>query len=173
MNAAYIYLQLYRLFDKSTPIQADCGRLCDKACCKGDDCGMFLFPGERQVYSLLDPDWIKIESTDFSYTYNNKTYYTPIAMCTSECDRYQRPLACRIFPFTPYTDKDGRLEVIIDPRAKGICPLAKGLYLEDFDRSFVNNVIKAFRLLMKNKHFAAFMTEYSAYLDEFRRFFNN
>lgn len=173
MNAAYIYLQLYRLFDKSTPIQADCGRLCAKACCKGDDCGMFLFPGEEQVYRLLNPDWVKIESTDFSYSFNNKTYHTPLAMCSGECDRYQRPLACRIFPLTPYKDKDGRLEVIIDPRAKGICPLAKGLHLDEFDTGFVSNVEKAFRLLMRSRLFAAFMTEYSAYLDEFRRFFDN
>lgn len=173
MNAAYVYLQLYRLFDRSTPIPADCGRLCGKACCKGDESGMFLFPAEEQVYNLLDPDWIKIESTDFSYVYNNKTYYTPIAMCASECDRYQRPLACRIFPLTPYINKNGKLEIIIDPRAKGVCPLARGLYMEDFDAAFVNNVRKAFRLLMKNKRFAAFMREYSLYLDEFRKFFND
>ncbi len=173
MNAAYVYLQLYRLFDKSTPIAADCGQLCEKACCKGDDCGMFLFPAEEQVYKLLNPDWIKIEKTDFSYSYGGKTFYTPLALCTSECDRYQRPLACRIFPLTPYVNSDGTLEIIVDPRAKSICPLAKSLYLENFDKKFVKNIEKTFRLLMKNKRFAAFMTEYSAYLNDFRRFFND
>ena len=42
MNTAYIYLQLYKLFDDVTPVPVDCGQLCDKACCKGDDRGMFL-----------------------------------------------------------------------------------------------------------------------------------
>lgn len=171
MNAAYVYLQLYRLFDKSTPVPADCGELCGKACCEGDDCGMFLFPGEEEVYKLLNPDWISIERSDFSYKYNGKTYYTPIAMCSGECDRYQRPLACRIFPLTPYLS-DGHIEIIIDPRAKRLCPLAKGFYLEDFNRTFIKNIEKAFRLLMKNRRFAAFMKEYSSYLDEFRRFFD-
>ena len=49
MNTAYIYLQLYKLFDDVTPVPVDCGQLCDKACCKGDDSGMFLFPGEKEV----------------------------------------------------------------------------------------------------------------------------
>ena len=51
MNTAYIYLQLYKLFDDITPVPVDCGQLCDKACCKGDDSGMFLFPGEKEVFN--------------------------------------------------------------------------------------------------------------------------
>ena len=61
MNVEYIYLQLYRLFDNSTPLKADCGKLCGKSCCKGDDGGMYLFPGEEKVFGLLNPDWTKIE----------------------------------------------------------------------------------------------------------------
>jgi len=89
MNTAYIYLQLYKLFDDVTPVPVDCGQLCDKACCKGDDRGMFLFPGEKEVFNLLNPDWVRIEKTDFTYDYNGKTYTTPIAMCQGYCDRYQ------------------------------------------------------------------------------------
>lgn len=171
MNTAYIYLQLYRLFDNVTPVPVDCGALCGKACCKGDDSGMFLFPGEKEVFNLLSPDWIRIEKTDFTYEYNNRSYNVPIAMCNGECDRYQRPLACRIFPLTPYLDEDGHVEVITDPRAKGICPLAKGFYPEDFEPVFIQNIKKSFTLLAKNKQFYAFLKEYSAYLDEFRRFY--
>ena len=86
MNTAYIYLQLYKLFDDVTPVPVDCGQLCDKACCKGDDSGMFLFPGEKEVFNLLNPDWVRIEKTDFTYDYNGKTYTTPIAMCQGYCD---------------------------------------------------------------------------------------
>ena len=113
MNTAYIYLQLYKLFDDVTPVPVDCGQLCDKACCKGDDSGMFLFPGEKEVFNLLNPDWVRIEKTDFTYDYNGKTYTTPIAMCQGYCDRYQRPLACRIFPLTPYLDKSGHMDIIV------------------------------------------------------------
>ena len=159
MNTAYIYLQLYKLFDDVTPVPVDCGQLCDKACCKGDDSGMFLFPGEKEVFNLLNPDWVRIEKTDFTYDYNGKTYTTPIAMCQGYCDRYQRPLACRIFPLTPYIDKNGHMDIIVDPRAKGVCPMAKGFYLEDFDAVFIKNIKKAFSLLMKNKQFKAFMED--------------
>ena len=172
MNTAYVYLQLYRLFDDITPVAADCGMLCKKACCKGDDGGMFLFPGEREVFKLLDPDWIRIEKTDFNYTYDGKKYNVPIAFCSGHCDRYQRPLACRIFPLTPYLNSDGKIEIITDPRGKSICPLAKAFLLEDFDAAFVKNIKRAFTLLAKNKQFYDFLKEYSSYLDEFRRFYD-
>ncbi len=171
MNTAYVYLQLYKLFDDVTPVQVDCGQLCGKSCCKGDDSGMFLFPGEKEVFRLLDPDWIKIEDTDFTYEYNDKTYKTPIALCKGECDRFQRPLSCRIFPLTPYIGDDGKIDVIVDPRGKGICPMAKAFFPEDFDEVFVRNVKKAFVLLSKNKHVYTFLKEYSGYIDEFRRFY--
>ncbi|MCC8169857.1 MAG: hypothetical protein LIO59_05780, partial [Oscillospiraceae bacterium] len=135
------------------------------------DSGMLLFPGESAVYKLLNPEWIKIDKTDLSYTHNGKRYNVEIAMCSGACDRYQRPLACRIFPLTPYLNADGKLEIITDPRARGICPLAKHLYLEDFDADFVRNVEKAFKLLLKSGHFIDFMRVYSDYLDDFGRFF--
>lgn len=171
MNTAYIYLQLYRLFDNATPVATDCGRLCNKACCSGDDAGMYLFPGEEEVYKLLSPDWAYIENSDFEYTYKDKTYKTPILFCNGSCDRYQRPLSCRIFPAVPHLDKDGHLEIIMDPRAKSLCPLAKGFYLEDLDANFIKKIKKSFMLLMKNKRFYAFMKEYSSHIDEFLRFF--
>ena len=171
MNTAYVYLPLYKLFDNTTPIPVDCGKLCNKACCKGEDSGMYLFPGEREVYSLLNPDWISIEDSDFKYTHNGKTYSVPIAFCNGKCDRYQRPLACRIFPLTPILDEKGKLKIINDPRGKPVCPLCKTFSLSDYDQGFLHQVEKAFTLLMKNKQFASFMTAYSDYLNEFNRFY--
>ncbi len=171
MNAAYIYLQLYRLFDNSTPIKADCGKLCNSLCCDGDDCGMYLFPGEIEVYKLLSPAWAKIEKSDFFYDFDGKQYNVPLLMCDGNCSRFERPLACRIFPLTPYI-KNGKLEIIVDPRAKRLCPLANGLLPEDFDRDFTDNVKKAFVLLMKNSHIRQYMKEYSLYLDDFLKFYN-
>ncbi len=170
MNSAYLYLQLYRLFDNITPVAADCGALCGKACCKGDEGGMYLFPGEECVYSLLKPDWMRIEDSDFKYTYNGREKTVKIAFCDGVCDRYQRPLACRIFPLTPYL-KDGCQEVITDPRAKAICPIAKTFAKDDYERAFRKNVRNAFVLLSKNPEFRAFLTEYSAYLDDFLKFY--
>ena len=172
MNSAYVYLQLYRLFDDTTPLVVDCGQLCESACCKGDDSGMFLFPGEKEVYKLLNPDGMRIEMSDLAYNYNGKEHRTPILFCGGNCDRYVRPLACRIFPLTPILDANGKVEIITDPRAKSICPLAKTLHIDEYDESFVKSVKKAFTLLVKNKRVRAFMEEYTKYINEFNRFFD-
>lgn len=172
MNAVYVYLQLYRLFDNVTPIKGiDCGRLCDKACCKGDG-GMYLFPQEEKVFNFLRPDWAKIENSDFKYEYDGKKKNLKICTCTGSCDRYQRPLACRIFPLTPYLDKSGELKIIVDPRAKAVCRLSMAYNVEDFDRKFVDNVRKTFVLLCKNKEIYEFMKEYSSYLETYMKFFD-
>ncbi len=170
MNTAYLYLQLYKLFDETTPIKTDCGRLCKKACCGGDSAGMLLFPGEYEVYKLLEPDWARIDKTDMTYKYNGKNYRVPILFCDGVCDRYQRPLSCRIFPLTPKLDKNGRLEITVDPRAKSVCPLSRGLLMDDYDRRFVKNLYRTFTLLMKSERFKAFMNEYTDYLKDFERF---
>ncbi len=171
MKIAYIYLQLYRLFDNSTPLPADCGKLCGSACCEGDDAGMYLFPGEASVYKLLNPNWCKLEKSDFTYEYGGKTKNVPLLICCGECDRYQRPLACRIFPLTPYVGKNGRLEIMIDPRAKSLCPLSHELTLEQFDKKFIKNIEKTFILLMKNAEIKEYMNRYSEYIDEYRKFY--
>ncbi len=171
MNVAYVYLQVYRLFDEITPIKGDCGLLCGGACCKGEDSGMYLFPGEEKVYKLLNPQWAEIKRSDFTYEYGGKEKNVPIIFCNGECDRYQRPLACRIFPLTPYLNKQGELEVIIDPRSRAVCPLPAELELDELDYRFVKNIKKAFNLLMKNAEIREFMKSYSEYIDEYRRFF--
>jgi len=171
MNIAYIYLQIYKLFDDVTPIKADCGKLCDARCCKGEDSGMYLFPGEEKAIRLLNPDWASIEKSEFTYSYKAKRKSVPILFCNGECDRYQRPLACRIFPLTPYINDSGKLDIIVDPRAKSICPLAKALDGEEFDAKFLANVKKTFNLLVKNSEIKEFLLEYSKYLDEFIKFY--
>lgn len=171
MNSAYVYLQLYRMFDHITPLSIDCGGLCNSACCKGEDSGMFLFPGEDKVYKLLKPKGMRIELSDLEYNDNGTKRRTPILFCDGTCDRYIRPLACRIFPLTPIINDDGKLEIINDPRAKSICPLAKTFVMDDYDLDFVSAVKKTFVLLMKNQHVRSFMDEYTKYINEFKRFF--
>ena len=171
MNTAYVYLQLYRLFDDVTPIEADCGKLCNKACCQGEDSGMYLFPGEKKVFDLLNPSWAEVEKSDFYYNYNNKKKNVDMVFCDGDCDRYQRPLACRIFPLTPYLDDKGNLSVIIDPRAKSVCPMSRGLALEDYNPKFIKNIRRSFGILTKSKEFYAFLDAYSRVLDEYLKFF--
>lgn len=171
MNIAYIYLQIYRLFDDAHPLPGDCGKLCGKACCSGDDAGMYLFPGEESVFRLLNPSWANIEKSDFTYCFGGREKNVPIIFCSGDCDRYQRPLACRIFPLTPYLSENGRLEIIIDPRAKSVCPLPYKLDICDFNSRFVKNIRRAFLLLMKNDEIKEYLIRYSEYIDEYRKFF--
>lgn len=172
MKCAYIYLQLYKLFDNSTPLKIDCGKLCKKACCSGDDSGMLLFPGEDSVYNLFEPEWSKIDKTDMTYSYAGKEYNTKILFCNGDCNRFQRPLACRIFPLTPYINKAGELEVIVDPRAYQVCKLARLMTIDEFDKEFVKNIKRAFSLLIKNKKIYEYMKIYSEYIDDYKRFYN-
>ncbi len=63
------------------------------------------------------------------------------------------------------------MQVIVDPRAKPMCPLAKVWELDDFEPQFITNVERTFRLLSKNREFYAFMQEYTKYIREFCKFF--
>lgn len=170
MNVEYVYLQIYRLFDEVTPIKTDCGVICGRRCCDGEDSGMYLFPCEEKVYDFLKPSWVKIEQSDFEYEYKGKKYNVPLAVCDGSCDRYQRPLACRIFPLTPYIE-GGEIKIKTDPRAKSLCPLARRMSIDGYDKKFVGNLEKAFKLLGKNKRVYAFLEKYTEYLNEYERFF--
>lgn len=174
MNSAYIYLQIYRLFDNNTPLPIDCGKYCKKACCKGDaETGMYLFPGEKAVYDLICPEGWNIIESDLIYTYNGKSRKTPLLTCDGNCDRYFRPLACRIFPLTPVLNKTGAVKIITDPRARGVCPLSNTFSIDEFDNGFVGAVRKAFVLLSKNKHVYEFLKRYTEYIEEYNRFFSD
>ena len=37
MNKKILYKKAYRILENSTPLKFDCGTLCDKKCCSGDD----------------------------------------------------------------------------------------------------------------------------------------
>lgn len=171
MNSAYVYLQLYRLFDDNTPLPVDCGGLCGGVCCEGEDAGMFLFPGEDAVYDVIPKQGFSIEYSDLEYDDGGRTKRTKIIFCDGDCDRFARPLACRIFPLTPVMDEDGCIDIIVDPRAKSICPLAKTMDIDEYDKDFVKAVRRAFLLLSKNRHVRAFLREYTRYINEFNRFF--
>ncbi len=161
MTEKNFYKLIYSILGSLTPIPADCGRLCNKKCCEGDKDGdgMYLFPGEEKLYEPL-PSWAAISETDF--TYGEKEAL--LISCGGVCDRKHRPLSCRIFPLTPYIDKNGELKVIVDPRSRGMCPMAV-LRLSDFDCDFVKAVEAAGKVLVKNSECRKFLTAFSRMLD--------
>lgn len=164
MNKKVLYRKAYRMLEDSTPLKFDCGLLCSSKCCSGDnDEGMYLFPGEELMFDrhggFLTIREEKLLQTDVLF-----------AVCDGTCDRKLRPLACRIFPYIPYQDKNGRLTVIEDPRARYICPLLMGFPEVKIDLMFKRNISKVFHLLMKDNDIKSYLCLLSGVLEEYKRF---
>ena len=138
MSAEKTVKKVNKILNNVTPLRYDCGTLCDCECCKGDvDTGMILFPGEENQFKN-NKDFIVKETSDGKH----------VLICKGSCDRNLRPISCRIFPLFPMLI-DGKIYVIDDPRANGICPLV-------YDRiklrkSFVKKVGRVGRLLAENE----------------------
>ena len=113
---------------------------------------MLLFPGEQ---------------TALRVTENNGQR---IAVCAGACERSARPLSCRIFPLFPCVDHNGKVRVRVDPRALGVCPLARQWENVRFDPRFRRRVKKAGKLLLRDPACAAFLREITAELEEISSF---
>lgn len=148
----------YAILD-STPQRFDCGKLCDKKCCKGDENdGMQLFPGEEKV--LAEAKGIKICASE-----GNEGY--PVAVCEGRCDRSTRPLSCRIFPYFPVLLKRGTkvaVKIGYDPRAVNMCPLVK-MGIPATNR-FVEDVREAIMELAKEPEIKRYIEKRCRYMDE-------
>lgn len=165
MEKREFYEKAYSILDRLTPLRSDCGELCNQACCDSadEDAGMYLFPREELMY-IKKPDWLRIEDSEF--TYGNDETPALIAMCTQRCDREFRPLACRIFPLTPYIEHNGVMSIKIDPRAVPMCPLAKTYADEKLDQEFILAVKDVFKILVKDKEIYSFIFNLSRLIDE-------
>ena len=154
------------MFDSVTPLKKDCGVLCDGACCKDGETerkGMLLFPCEEK---LLKNKGYDIEISQWKYK-DKKAY---ILYCNGSCNRTYRPLACRIFPLTPYIKDDGSIKLIMNPLAKGICPLARSLSPKQLEPEFVENVTKTLNRVSKLKGGKDFIRMLSSISKDFLTF---
>lgn len=161
-----MYERAYAILENITPIAADCGKLCDKACCRVEEeiTGMYLFPEENVMFRDM-PSYAKLYDTDFEYDYGK---YADLFTCDGSCERYRRPLACRIFPLLPYCHEGEELQIIMDPRGRGMCPLAQTLTVEELDPEFVDAVSRSMRLIMKNAQVRQFVYSLSEQIDGMR-----
>lgn len=150
MKKEDVILTCYSLLRKETPLNFDCGKICDGKCCKGDEnTGMLLFPGEE---NFIDES-IKIKINENG---------DKIAVCNGTCDRNKRPLSCRIYPAFPLIECDGKIKTIIDIRAD--CPLKCGEY--KFKKSFLRKVKRVGKLLFLNEETRKFYVELSENINE-------
>jgi len=160
-----LFEKAYRMLEQLTPLKSDCGELCNRACCdsEDEDAGMYLFPGEEFMYTEK-PNWLRIEESAFTYGKEEKPAF--IAICTEPCERKLRPLACRIFPLTPYIGNNGVLTVKIDPRAIPMCPLAKPYAAKRLNKDFVLAVEDVFNMLAQDREIYSFIFDLSRLIDE-------
>ncbi|MCL1793237.1 MAG: hypothetical protein FWG34_05150 [Oscillospiraceae bacterium] len=161
-NLIELIYEAYGIIGSLTPLKsADCGKLCDKICCKGDKAGMLLFPGEESIFGEIAGFWI--EEIEYMETPKIK-----LLMCDGECERAIRPLACRIFPVAPLAGKNGGFDAAADIRGRRVCPIWDLKYV---DKTFVRAVKKVFALLSENAEMAEFMRLVSAEQEELMRFY--
>ena len=142
-----------------TPLKKDCGRVCGAACCRspeGEETGMLLFPGEEELYAGKD-GWIIRE-----------TAAGPMVICPGECERDERPLACRIFPLMPVQGANGEIRAAVDLRAKAVCPLARQ-GRSAMDPDFTDAVREAGRILAREAAQAAFLNRLKEEQEELKR----
>ena len=160
---------IYRLLDKVSPINEDCGLLCGAACCtcEGDnqlsgscssDCnadfsmGIYLLPGEEKIFSG-DEDWLSwgwtlAEDYEFPESWHGKVYFLR-CKAAPVCPRKQRPLQCRFFPLAPHLDEFGNLYLTYSSEdLPYICPLISDkIPLND---SFIKATYTAWKHLLRD-----------------------
>lgn len=146
--------QARALLETVTPLRADCGELCGKACCaslQGETTGMLLFPGEEALYADK-PGWRVLEHR--------------LVVCPGRCLREERPLSCRLFPLLPLLRESG-VRVAMDARARAVCPLyAQGVHALSED--LIEAMRHAGQLLAEDSETRDFLMRLTREQDELR-----
>ncbi len=140
MKKENVIKSCYSVLRKTTPLNFDCGKICNGKCCKGDDkTGMLLFPGEE---NFIDPDINVIETKNGD----------KLAVCDGTCDRNRRPLSCRIYPLFPVVIEEAganKVKVCFDYRAD--CPLYIPKPEHEFNKRFLKGVRRVGEYLLLNE----------------------
>ena len=149
-----MYDKIFNIMGELTPLKADCGKLCNGACCKGDEnTGMRLFPFEESELPV-----------------KNLGNGVRLVVCEGKCDRSKRPLACRIFPFFPTVDDRGKVFVEVDFRGARLCPLVTHSDEIVFDRKFFKALEKVGKILAKDQVCLEFLKEATEEIDTYAAF---
>ena len=130
------YKAIYRLLDRVSPLTTDCGQLCGAVCCNipeadaGAQLGMYLLPGEEQVFTQQEDwlTWSTERAEDYTYpeSWSGDVYFIQ-CRGDKDCDRAIRPIQCRTFPLEPFIDEQGYFKLILYPgRLRYTCPLIAG-----------------------------------------------
>lgn len=152
-------LRAAEILERVTPFSGrNCGSLCGAACCKGsDNDGMELFPGESELLAG-EKSFKIVESQDENQR--------RILVCSGECNRRKRPLACRFFPLFPLAvEHDGEIKIIPvpDPRA-AVCPLIS--HSGEISKRFYRAVRLAGKYLIRDNECRDYLLNLSSEIQE-------
>lgn len=136
---AQTYRAAYRLLDRYSPIDGDCGLMCSAACCRqaagraeaeeevDEEMGIYMLPGEDLIHDKNDGwlTWSAESSAEYGFPESwDERFWFVKCSGPSECRRSMRPLQCRTFPLMPYISEDGELMMIYnDDELPYACPL--------------------------------------------------
>lgn len=147
-----LYKKAKKVIGNHTPLKADCGQLCDGACCKGDEnTGMLLFPFEETGLDIKTTEEYRL------------------AVCNGSCDREERPLSCMIFPFFPCIDENGEITAKPDLRGLSVCPMLHHIDEIRFDRVFLRRVARVGRILSKDEACRQMLEEISREIEDYEK----
>lgn len=151
MSCVHAVLAAREQLKNLTPLKTDCGRLCQAACCQGDEAtGMLLFPGEEALYDGCA--FADIRPLDYALGGTQ----AKLLVCKGRCERDNRPLACRLFPLFLKFKEDGVTKLRMDVRAKSVCPLTD-YGIKSLAPDFKQAVRRAYDLLLEDEVCAAYL----------------
>ena len=157
MNKAEILIkEAIKIIGDATPLNYNCGSLCNRACCDTEGY-MMVFPGEKnliknQGYSFGEIDLISYGKIE-------------IVTCDGTCNRAYRPFSCRIYPLAPKF-VNNELFVRLDVRGRPVCPLCHKS-ISSLSKDFIDNVKKALNHLTSDEELHRFLKAVSNHVDMF------
>ncbi len=136
--------------DPVTPLDYDCGELCESLCCQDweEGVGMYLLPGEELLLAgepWLTRRWHDTQRYSLPTSWDRGAWFVT---CEGWCPRSMRPFGCRTFPLTADMSEDGDWRLILDPNGLPICPLIKVDRPELLQPAFRATMKRAWRKLL-------------------------
>ena len=148
--------EIYEKLDEVSPLDCDCGRLCESLCCtynsddySNEDLTIYLLPGEEKFHKK--EDLIKVEAKELGYPFSWKNgVYLFRCLTPPKCKREIRPIQCRSYPLIPHISKNGEFHLIFDESEYPYeCPLIhENLKLNE---DFIKVTCECWKELLENK----------------------
>lgn len=159
------YVKIYDDLDTVSPVDYDCGTLCNSVCCicddeksKNKDMVIYLLPGEEELFlednlTLNTQEWFEIAKENTKYyeypkSWNGDVYFIR-CKTPPTCNRKFRPIQCRTFPLTPHIIAN-KLHLIYETNdSTYICPLIKENI--QLNQDFIEKTYYVWKLLIQEK----------------------